>query len=81
MAARKNLKRPDLMKYQEDYPRQAHQVCKLGATNKQMADFFEINPSTIREWMRSYPAFKQAVRYGKMYADAQVAYALYLLAT
>ena len=74
----KGSEHPELLKYDKDaYPKQARKLCLLGATNVEMADFFEVNPDTIYEWMKNYPDFKNAVLAGKMAADAEVAEALF----
>lgn len=73
---------PNKLKYKADeYPRMARKLCLLGATNADMADFFEVNEDTIYEWLKTYPDFKCAVQAGKMVADAEVAEALFKKAT
>jgi hypothetical protein len=42
-----------------------------------MADFWGVHENTINNWKRAHPEFAQEVRLGKMWADAQVAEALY----
>lgn len=68
---------PNTLKYQEDFCRQAHQLCLMGATNKQLAEFFQVNEETIYRWQNEYPEFKDAVKSAKLIADAQVAEALF----
>lgn len=71
-------KRPDLSKYDpKKTPVQAHKLCLLGATNEQLADFFEVNEETIYRWQREHPEFKEALADGKIAADAEIANALY----
>jgi hypothetical protein len=55
----------------------AHNYCLLGATDADLAGFFGVNVSTIRNWQKQQPAFHQAVRQGKTIADGKVARALY----
>lgn len=64
-------------KYRPEYDEQAKKLCMLGATDKQLADFFEVAESTINDWKHRSPSFWESVREGKMIADAEVAYALY----
>jgi len=65
-------------KYNEDYhPKTALKLSLAGFTDDQMADFFEINPDTLYEWKKRYPAFSEALKNGKAVADANVASTLY----
>jgi hypothetical protein len=59
--------------YKEEYNEQAEKLCKLGATDKELADFFEVAESTIYEWKIKNPEFSEAVKKGKIIADAEVA--------
>lgn len=56
--------------------RQVTQLCRLGATDEQLTEFLEIVPSTLYEWKKR-PEFSEAIKRGKLLADAQVADALY----
>lgn len=64
-------------KYSTAYNQQAYKLCLLGATDQEMADFFDVVEDTISEWKNRYPSFKAAVKKGKLIADAEVASALY----
>lgn len=64
-------------KYQESYNRQAEKLCLLGSTDKDMADFFEVDESTINRWKIEYPEFCESIKRGKISADANVASRLY----
>ena len=68
-------------KYQAEFARQANILCLLGATNQQLADFFEVNTDTVHEWAKKHKGFSDALKGGKIYADATVAQALYKRAT
>lgn len=59
----------------------ARKFCILGATNEQLAEFFEVSVSTIGAWLVQFPDFKQAVHQGRAVADADVAESLYSRAT
>ncbi len=55
----------------------AHDYCLLGATNAELAEYFEVAPRTIDNWIAGHPAFADAVRAGGVVADARVARGLY----
>jgi hypothetical protein len=56
---------------------QAHNYCLLGATNDELAEFFEVSPRTIDRWIAEQADFGDAVRRGRVAADARVARGLY----
>lgn len=56
---------------------QAEKLCKLGATDKEVADFFEISEVTLNAWKKKYPKFFKSLKAGKDQADAEVASKLY----
>ena len=65
-------------KYRSDYhPEHAYNYCLLGATDVQLATFFDVDPATLYRWKRQYPEFANALWRGKVTADANVAAALY----
>lgn len=63
--------------YREEYVKQAYKLCLLGATDKQLADFFEVNTDTIYAWKKIYPEFSESIKRGKLMADAQIAESLF----
>lgn len=67
--------------YQEAFADQAFKLCLLGATDEELADFFEVAVKTIYNWKDEHPAFLQATIDGKVKADAEVAHSLYRAAT
>lgn len=67
--------RPTL--YKEEYNEQAYKLCLLGATDKELADFFEVDERTINNWKKDYNEFFQSIRNGKKIADIDVAASLY----
>lgn len=67
--------RPTL--YKEEYNIQVQKLCKLGATDKEIADFFNVNEDTINEWKKVYSEFSESIKKGKIEADANVAQRLY----
>jgi transposase-like protein len=64
-------------KYDEAFPSIAYEHCLLGATDKELAEFFGIAESTLYEWKKEYPEFSEAIKKGKAPADAQIATALF----
>lgn len=74
-----NAGRPNT--YRGEYAPQAYKLCLLGATIQELADFFEINNSTVYQWMKYFPEFANAIRDGREVADAEVAHSLYKRAT
>ena len=64
-------------KYRPEYARQVRKLALVGMTDVQIADVFEIAPSTLALWKRREPLFSEALRSGKADADAKVAAALY----
>ncbi|MEX3972246.1 terminase [Paraburkholderia caribensis] len=64
--------------YKEEYAEQARKLCLLlGATDVNLANFFEVTDRTIRTWKRKHPEFAAAVDQGGMRADMEVANSLY----
>ena len=64
-------------KYDDKYNEQAYKLCLLGATDKELADFFQIDEATFYRWKNDYPQFCDSLTRGKMVADADVAKSLY----
>lgn len=63
--------------YREEYNEQVEKLCRLGATDKELADFFEVTEQTINNWKDSHPRFFESIKKGKIEADANVADRLY----
>ena len=69
-------------KYKEEFAKQAYKICLLkNATDKELAEIFDVEESTIYLWKINYPEFSEALKEGKEIADAQVAKKLYDKAT
>ena len=64
-------------KYKPEYVQIAKPVAKLGATDSDLADVFQVRISTIRLWMNIYPEFSEAIRVGKDAANQRVERSLY----
>ena len=67
--------RPTL--YKPEYAEQARKLCRLGATDSEVADFFEIGTTTFYRWRQDHPDFGGAVTEGKQICDDQVERALH----
>lgn len=64
-------------KYKEEYVEQGYKLCLLGATDKQIADFFEVDERTINRWKKDHEEFCLSLKRGKILADAEIADKLY----
>ncbi len=67
--------RPTL--YDDTYPKQAAKLCALGATDQELADFFEVAVSTLFLWKHTHPEFSEAIKVSKQAADERVRRSLY----
>ena len=63
--------------YKKEYCEQAYKLCLLGATDKEMADFFQVAESTFYLWKDKHREFSEALTRGKVGADAEIAKSLY----
>lgn len=68
-------------KYKPEFARQAIKLCELGATDRDIAEFFEVNESTLNRWKQTYPEFCESLKVGKDPADDRVEQSLYRKAT
>lgn len=64
-------------KFQEEFIPQAEKLCKLGATDMEVADFFEVDVRTLYRWKAENAAFCQSLKVGKEVADERVERSLY----
>jgi hypothetical protein len=67
-------------KYKPEFAKQAQKLSELGATDQELADFFEIEVRTLYRWKHDYDGFCQALKAGKDIADDRVERSLYLRA-
>jgi hypothetical protein len=63
--------------YKPEYAEQAGKLCKLGATDKELADFFEVTEQTVNNWKTDFPSFFESLKRGKHEADDRVEHSLY----
>lgn len=69
------LGRPTL--YKPEYAAQAEKLCRLGATDAHLADFFGVTKRTIERWRTAHEDFCRSVTIGKEEADNAVERSLY----
>jgi hypothetical protein len=63
--------------YRDEFVEQARKLCELGATDMEIADFFEVDVRTIYRWKHNHEEFCQALKLGKDVADERVERSLY----
>ena len=63
--------------YRPEFSELACNYCLLGATNVELAGFFDVAPRTIDNWIARIPEFAAAVLEGRAVADSRVARALH----
>lgn len=68
-------------RYRAEYAEQALKLCRLGATDEELADFFEISKQTLYNWQKAHSEFLDSIKRGKLLADAEVADKLFHRAT
>ena len=71
------VKRGRPTKYKPEYAARASELCKLGATDADLAREFKVATSTIGQWQCTFPEFSVALKVGKEEADAKVERALF----
>lgn len=64
-------------KFKPEYVEQARKLCELGATDRELAEFFKVKEQTVNNWKAAYPDFFEALKLGKDAADKRVEQSLY----
>lgn len=64
-------------KFKSEFIAQAEKLCKLGATDIELADFFEVDVRTLYRWKGENEEFCQALKTGKQVADERVERSLF----
>lgn len=64
-------------KYKPEYAEQAKNLCKLGATDVEVADALKVDVATVYRWQNKYPGFCEALKVGKETANERAKRALY----
>ncbi len=67
--------------FKPEYVVLAEKLSKLGLTDRQMADVFEVSEVTINNWKIKHEDFCLALKNGKLIADAEVSEKLFNRAT
>lgn len=67
--------------YQPEYAVQAEKLCLLGATDSEIAEFFNVSVRTIHRWKLEHEEFCHSIKSGKEKADERVERSLYQKAT
>ncbi|MEG3152398.1 hypothetical protein U1769_21140 [Sphingomonas sp. ZT3P38] len=65
------------MIYKPKFADEARMMCRLGATDEELAQHFDVRVRTIYRWRNKYQDFAEAVVIGKEFADDRVERALY----
>jgi hypothetical protein len=63
--------------WKPEFVEQARKLAELGATDEELAEFFEVSKRAIYRWKHSKPDFAAALKTGKELADDRVEHALY----
>ena len=77
--ARAHVGRPS--SYKPEYAKMARHLCKLGATDADLAEAFGVSVVTIDNWKIKYPEFLGSLKASKEEADNRVERSLYARAT
>lgn len=64
-------------KFKQEFIAQAEKLCRLGATDIEVADFLEVEVRTLYRWKADNDAFCQALKAGKSEADDRVERSLF----
>lgn len=64
-------------KFKKEYIAQAKKLCRLGATDNEIADFFGIEVRTLYRWKNESDEFCQSLKSGKTEADERVERSLF----
>jgi hypothetical protein len=63
--------------YKPEFCEQAAKLCRLGATDRELADFFDVAESTLNLWKLSHPEFSESLKLAKAESDSRVEQSLY----
>ena len=59
-------------KYKEEYNDQVEKLCKLGAKDSEIAEFFNVTETTINNWKIDNPKFFESLKKGKDIYDNEL---------
>lgn len=63
--------------YRKHYAAIARKLCHMGATDKQLGEWFHVSADAIADWRKRHPTFNAALEAGKPIADDQVEASLF----
>ena len=66
------------VKWKNDNVNLVFKLACLGALDKHIADFFQVELQTVNKWKKEHPDFFEALERGRAKANAKVAESLYL---
>jgi hypothetical protein len=64
-------------KFRPEFVDQARKLAALGATDREIAEFFDVEERTVYRWKHDHEEFCQALKTGKDFADDRVEQSLY----
>jgi len=64
-------------KFKPEYVEQSRKLAQLGATDREIAEFFEVHEATVHRWKAEFPEFCESLKSGKELADDRVERSLY----
>lgn len=64
-------------KYKPEFVKQVAPLCEHGFTDQEIADFFEVDISTLYRWKSAHPEFREAIKSAGDIADERVERSLY----
>ena len=59
-------------KFKPEFVEQARKLAQLGATDREIGEFFEVDERTINRWKADHDEFCQSLKVGKDVADDRV---------
>jgi hypothetical protein len=66
--------------FRPEYVEQAKKLCLLGATDEDIADFFNVTMQCINQWKHRYPELFESLKLGKAEANTRTEKSLYMRA-
>lgn len=63
--------------YKPEYAKQAEVACRLGATDRDLAELFQVSTVTLNAWKVQFPEFLNSLKQDKAIADARVERSLF----
>lgn len=68
------------IKYKPEYAGEAKKLCKMGLTDAQLAEFFDVSVVTLNSWKGKHPEFLKSLKVGKAICDDLVERSMYQMA-